>query len=492
MTSSLSTKTILIVLVVLGLVWFAYPWSSEKQVADDPLESNADASSDTLVSAIQPLSDANAENLDQGVVSGRLNFRAQGSALNDSDLAGLKRRFNESNEAIANGQWQLAITGLETIITDFPTIIEPYLNLASVYAEQQQLENARLTLLRGFEANPKAGLLFDHLKKVHGELAATSYRQALDTKAPSSTQARFSLARVSDIITQEDNSKRIAMLEQQLLDTQSQNDSSINEAQAQKLLALEAKLSEIESVSSAKITSYAKELDALKVQLAEQSQLLPQSQKSERDALARVVLAEQEAATKIADVTKELELQKEMLADAQTLSDQQSTALAKAEQNLQSQALTLQNAQSEIEKIRSAAKLIEQPTVTTASVDANAVDRSRELQAIELVESWARAWSAQDVAAYVSHYAEDYSSSRSITRDQWLEQRRVRLTNKEFINVNVTSFKVKDLGSQFSVTFSQYYQSNTVDDTVFKRLVFDKRSDDWSGAKIVNERLVSG
>ena len=174
MTSSLSTKTILIVLVVLGLVWFAYPWSSEKQVADDPLESNADASSDTLVSAIQPLSDANAENLDQGVVSGRLNFRAQGSALNDSDLAGLKRRFNESNEAIANGQWQLAITGLETIITDFPTIIEPYLNLASVYAEQQQLENARLTLLRGFEANPKAGLLFDHLKKVHGCLLYTS------------------------------------------------------------------------------------------------------------------------------------------------------------------------------------------------------------------------------------------------------------------------------------------------------------------------------
>ena len=107
------------------------------------------------------------------------------------------------------------------------------------------------------------------------------------------------------------------------------------------------------------------------------------------------------------------------------------------------------------------------------------------------MQSWATAWSAQNVAGYVSHYADSYSSSPSITRAQWLEQRNLRLTNKEFINVAVSDFRVKDLGAQFSVTFSQYYQSNTVDDTVTKRLIFDKSGDNWSNSKIVNERLVS-
>jgi len=112
--------------------------------------------------------------------------------------------------------------------------------------------------------------------------------------------------------------------------------------------------------------------------------------------------------------------------------------------------------------------------------------------AIGLVKRWALDWSSQNVEAYVSNYADNYSSSRSLSRAKWLEQRQHRLTNKTFINVQVSDFVVKDLGQQFSVTFRQYYQSNTVDDTVTKRLIFNKTDDDWSTAKIVNERLVSG
>jgi hypothetical protein len=75
---------------------------------------------------------------------------------------------------------------------------------------------------------------------------------------------------------------------------------------------------------------------------------------------------------------------------------------------------------------------------------------------------------------------------------QWLEQRQVRLTNKEFISVDVSNFEVEDMGSRFSVTFSQYYQSNTEDDRVTKRLLFNKSGEDWSQSKIITEQLVSG
>lgn len=495
MISRLSIKTVLTTLVVLAILWLVLPLESDEHDSVDQVTKIGEAGEETLVSAIQPLSDAKAESLDsQGVVSGSLNFRDTTSALNDSDLVMLKRRFDESNIAIDKGQLQQAIIGLEALTTDFPSVIEPYLNLASVYAEQQQLEKARLTLLKGFDANPKAGLLFDHLKKVHGALAANSYRQALDTKSSNSAQAKLTLTRASNIVTQQDKSKQIAALEKQLQDRQSQANASLNEAQVRKVSALEVKLSELEAATSVEKTSYEEELSVLKRQLADQSQALSQSQTSERDALARVVRAEQEASTKVAEIAKELELQKSLLSDAQSVVDQQSSALAKAQQQSQSQALALRDAQNEVANIRRERDLAAQTSTSTVVQvdDAKLTFEARERQAIDLVQSWARSWSAQDVPAYVSHYADNYSSSRSITRAQWLEQRRIRLTNKEFIRVNVNSFKVKDLGSQFSVTFSQYYQSNTVDDTVTKRLIFDKNTSDWSKSKIVNERLVSG
>jgi len=481
-------KTLLAALALLAVIWFAvFAPKKENKVIDNVSENPS-----KLVSAIQPVSQASAASASVGTASGslRLSSRAKLDPLTVDDMENLRRRFDEANQAIENGQLQSATEGLESLTSDFPSIVEPYLNLASIYAEQQQLEKARATLMKGFEANPKAGMLFDHLKKVHGALAASSYRQALDTKSADSTINSLKLARASTIVTQLDQSNRIAALQQQLQDSQSEADASVNQLQSQEVAALEAKLKEVEASNLVAKSSYENELNDLKQQITEQSQALSLSQTAEREALARVVRAEQDASNKIAEMARELEAQKTSLLAAQTLASEQSVALEQAQQQglQQSQALALKDAQN--------AQLIEQASSQASTSikpekvpDANKL--ALEQTATNLVQSWARSWSAQDVSAYVSHYAEDYSSSRSITRAQWLEQRQVRLTNKKFINVEVTDFKIKDLGAQFSVTFSQYYKSNTVDDTVTKRLIFDKDNDDWSNSKIVNERLVA-
>jgi len=481
-------------MAVLAVLWLLLSWQQRDKNVSDQIENLTDGEPQTLVSAIQPISDANADSVAVGTASGSLNFRNNDNSsrsLENRDLQTLKRRFSSANAAIEAGQYQEAVSGLEALTMDFPSVVEPYLNLASIYAERRQLKKARQTLLRGFEANPKAGLLFDHLKKVHGALAANSYKQALDTNSDTAASTRLNLARASTIVTQLDQSNQIAALEKRLQDTQSQAVESSNEVQISKIAVLETRLDEIRAAKLTEQSTYQQELGRLKSQLAEQSEALALSQTAEREALARVVRAEQEASIKIAEVTNELESQKELLLAAQSLADQQSTALAKAQQ--QTQALALRDQQREAERIRSAEQAAASVTAT-ASKDTQTQDsanQQQEQQAIRLVQSWARAWSAQDVSAYVDHYDDNYSSSQSITRAQWLEQRQVRLTNKTFINVNVSSFKVQDLGSRFAVTFSQYYQSNTVDDTVIKKLVFDKRGDNWSDSKIISERLVT-
>jgi len=75
--------------------------------------------------------------------------------------------------------------------------------------------------------------------------------------------------------------------------------------------------------------------------------------------------------------------------------------------------------------------------------------------------------------------------------EYWIWECHIRLTNKTYIKVKVYDFEVKEEGDQFSVKFFQHYQSNNVDDTIVKELVFKKVNADWSEAKIVQENVVS-
>ncbi|MFT4635175.1 MAG: hypothetical protein ACI854_000553 [Arenicella sp.] len=529
MINRLSIKIILSVLALV-LLWLLWPGASEDQNRSEAVKQGSSA----LVSAIQPIAKANANSGVSsdalGVASGRLNIVESGrkiESLSNQDLASLTRRFDNANVATVNGNTHAGIKQLRALIADYPSVIEPYLNLASIYAEQQQLEKARATLLQGFASNPKAGMLFDHLKKIHGALAANAYRQALDTTTADSAQTRLVLERASNIVSQRDQSNQIAALQKQLQNSQNQISESVSKMQAEKVTGLESRLSQVEAASSKDRSAFELELSDLKQQQVLQSQALSRSQDEQREASARVVRAERDALNNITQITEELDSQKARLLAAQSLASQQADALTKSQQRakvLASQqarvvaksqqqakamaALKAENRQLTIDKsalAKTATELAKSPALTSTTVVATtgvataiakpspeAAQKTLEKKAIGLVLSWARAWSAQDVAAYVGHYDDNYSSSRSLSRAQWLEQRRVRLTNKEFINVNVSSFRVKDLGSQFSITFSQYYQSNTVDDTVTKRLLFDKKSNNWSQSKIVNEQLVSG
>lgn len=98
---------------------------------------------------------------------------------------------------------------------------------------------------------------------------------------------------------------------------------------------------------------------------------------------------------------------------------------------------------------------------------------------IDAVGNWAKAWSNQDVEAYLSHYAPDFAPGRQSHSD-WEKQRRIRLTRPKFIMVAIDEPVVSfSSDSSAEVRFLQHYQSDTIDSKGYKTLTLSKSGGRW-------------
>ena len=123
---------------------------------------------------------------------------------------------------------------------------------------------------------------------------------------------------------------------------------------------------------------------------------------------------------------------------------------------------------------------------STSAVPGNAAPDSKQI--IQLVDDWARAWSEQDVKAYLAVYDSEFVPDPPLTYKDWVRQRRVRLKNPQFIHVTINEPEVLTLANDVvSVTFIQDYQSDLVKDTIRKQLLMKRRSDGW---RILQENLI--
>jgi tetratricopeptide (TPR) repeat protein len=105
---------------------------------------------------------------------------------------------------------------------------------------------------------------------------------------------------------------------------------------------------------------------------------------------------------------------------------------------------------------------------------------SQRTEVIMAVGNWAEAWSNQDVDAYLSHYAADFTPSGQTSRSAWEKQRRARLTRPKTIKVSVEDPKVSFSGeSSARVRFQQHYRSDTIDSKGYKTLILARSSGRW-------------
>ncbi|MDO8299967.1 tetratricopeptide repeat protein [Lacisediminimonas sp.] len=95
------------------------------------------------------------------------------------------------------------------------------------------------------------------------------------------------------------------------------------------------------------------------------------------------------------------------------------------------------------------------------------------------VSSWARAWSARDVKAYLGHYAADFDTPGNQSRKAWSDERQARIVGKGRISVRVEAPQVSIENNRATVRFRQAYVSDRLTANSRKTLVLVKQRGKW-------------
>jgi len=372
----------------------------------------------------------------------------------------LADRLNEAVALIERNEIDSAVVELNAIIDAQPEAVEPYINLAALYAKMNDVERARDTLLAGIKINENTATLFDSLQSIYAAQASQAYQRALEADGAKVQQPLIVELPVIRTLSLNQSSVLEAGLQQE------------NQKLRQRLLVLADEHQEKSSQLQAKINDSEKERSNLRARIDElsNSPKVPEINIGEPnvDELNKKLLGLQRDNTGL----------REELAKSERQRTELETRMAEQVKSLETQLLAIKQSQ------------VDAPVVSVAVEPSSSLE-SNEQVAQRLVKSWAREWANQNVAGYIARYTDTFKPNNGLTHKQWREQRRVRLTNKSFIEVDVSNFKVKDLGERFSVTFTQHYRSNNVDDRITKQLLFVKKLDDWSDAKIIAERVVN-
>lgn len=98
---------------------------------------------------------------------------------------------------------------------------------------------------------------------------------------------------------------------------------------------------------------------------------------------------------------------------------------------------------------------------------------------LDVVNDWARAWSAQDVKSYLSYYGSDFQVPGGQPRKAWEDERRSRIVGKGRINVKVEAPQVSVNGNTATVKFRQVYVSDRLTANTRKTLVLAKQGGKW-------------
>ena len=102
---------------------------------------------------------------------------------------------------------------------------------------------------------------------------------------------------------------------------------------------------------------------------------------------------------------------------------------------------------------------------------------SKEIEAA--VASWAKAWAAKDMTAYLSAYGQDFDPKGSQTRAAWEDDRRKRITGKSSISVKLDNLVVTVDGNKAVAKFRQDYRADALSVSSRKTLDLRRVGERW-------------
>lgn len=114
------------------------------------------------------------------------------------------------------------------------------------------------------------------------------------------------------------------------------------------------------------------------------------------------------------------------------------------------------------------------PTPVPAATPANS---NREVE--QAVRAWARAWSEKNMTQYLAAYSRDFQTPGGISRATWEQERRLRITSKSRIAVNLTELQITVNGTHAVAKFRQDYKADALAVMSRKTLELGRTGDRW-------------
>ena len=102
----------------------------------------------------------------------------------------------------------------------------------------------------------------------------------------------------------------------------------------------------------------------------------------------------------------------------------------------------------------------------------------------QALRAWASAWAGQDMSAYLGSYADDFQPPAGMNRAQWEADRRLKITGKREISVEVQQLELQVQGNTATTRFRQLYTAGALKVSSRKTLRWVWQSGRW---RIVRE-----
>lgn len=97
-----------------------------------------------------------------------------------------------------------------------------------------------------------------------------------------------------------------------------------------------------------------------------------------------------------------------------------------------------------------------------------------------IVESWRKAWQDQDADSYLGFYSTDFIPGHEMSRSDWMQQRRQRVSEPASIKLQLRKLTVNLKAEDYAqLEFDQHYTNEIFSDVVRKRLHFRQQNGRW-------------
>jgi ketosteroid isomerase-like protein len=315
-----------------------------------------------------------------------------------------------------------AIAIFVKLTQDYPKLPEPYNNLAVLYAAAGQYDKAKAALDKALRTHPAYATAFDNLGDVHARLASQAYDKALQIQPAKPAPAQLAMVRTLTMPGTQSASLAVGPL--------------APVAQAPVIAA----------------------------PAAPQPSAPP----------APVAIAASKPAPPAVTIIATAPLETKPIAPAVPPVKAESRPLAAPPRPEPARVDAGKRPEPPVRMVK--ADKADRPEPKARAAQEAAAEREAVLNA---VQSWARAWSARDVQAYLAHYAPDFDPAGGISRKAWMEERQQRIAGKGRIRVDIDKPQVTTEGNSAIVHFRQSYVSDRLSATSRKTLELERQRGKW-------------